>query len=228
MGNTTVLPASAVARVLAVAEELGLALQAAQAETLCHYIELMARWNKTYNLTAIREPEKMLVQHLYDSLSVVAPLQVHADGRPLSILDVGSGGGLPGVVLAIVHPDWNVVCVDAVEKKTAFIRQVAGVLGLPNLSSRHARIESIPALECDVVVSRAFASLVDFTAWSGFHVRDGGVMLAMKGKLPSDEIDALHAQGDWQVGRIESLAVPELEGQRCLLWIARSAKEVIE
>lgn len=213
------LPAGAAARVLAVGRELNLDLSQDQAQTLCAYIDLMLRWNKTYNLTAIRDPQKMLVQHLYDSLSVAAPLIRHAGASALSIMDVGSGGGLPGVVLAIVRPDWTVQCVDAVEKKTAFIRQVAGTLKLANLSSRHARIESLPAQQCDVVISRAFASLVDFTSWSGHHVRAGGYIVAMKGKVPDDEIAALQAQGDWALEKVEPLVVPELEGERCLLWL---------
>lgn len=220
------LAAGTVARVVSVGRELGLDLSQSQAEMLCRYIELMLRWNKTYNLTAIRDPQKMLVQHLYDSLSVVAPLVRYAGAKPLSIMDVGSGGGLPGVVLAIVRPDWTVLCVDAVEKKTAFIRQVAGTLKLENLSSRHARIESLPAQQCDVVISRAFASLVDFTSWSGHHVREGGYMIAMKGKVPDDEINALDTVGDWKLERIETLRVPELEGERCLLWLHASPGSV--
>lgn len=213
------LSAGTAGQVIAVGRALGLDITGLQAETLCRYIELMARWNKTYNLTAIRDPQKMLVQHLYDSLSVVSPLIRHVGSQSLSIMDVGSGGGLPGVVLAIMRPDWNVVCVDAVEKKTAFIRQVSGTLKLANLSSRHARIESLPAQACDIVISRAFASLVDFTSWSGHHVRDGGYMVAMKGKIPVEEIRALEDKGDWLVKRTEALTVPELEGERCLLWL---------
>lgn len=222
------LPAGAKAQVVDVGAALGLSLDDAIASALCRYIELMARWNRTYNLTAIREPQKMLVQHLFDSLSVVAPLARYAQGQALSIMDVGSGGGLPGVVLAAVHADWRVVCVDAVEKKTAFVRQAAGTLQLSNLSAQHARIEALPSQQCDVVISRAFASLVDFTNWSGHHLREGGRMVAMKGKYPEEEIAALHQQGDWQLERTESLNVPELEGQRCLLWLTRTSKEVVE
>jgi 16S rRNA (guanine527-N7)-methyltransferase len=181
------------------------------------YLDLLARWNRVYNLTALRDPAQMRSHHLDDSLSVVPPLERHAAGRPLRVLDVGSGGGLPGVVLAIAHPDWTVTCVDAVEKKARFVQQVALELGLPNLRAVHARVEQMPPAAADVVVSRAFASLPDFCAWTRRHLAEQGVWLAMKGRHPADEIAALPS--DVQVFHVEPLQVPGLDAERCAIWL---------
>lgn len=184
---------------------------------LAQYLDLLARWNKVYNLTALRDPAQMQSHHLADSESIVAPLERHAAGRPLKILDVGSGGGLPGVVLAIHHPDWQVTCVDTVAKKAGFIRQVALELGLPNLNAEHARVEQLPAACADVVTSRAFASLPDFCAWTRHHLAPGGVWLAMKGRHPADEIAALPP--DVAVFHVEPLRVPGLDAERRAIWM---------
>ena len=222
-GSTKAAKDSASVRVQAAAAAMGLDLSPEQCACLCDFLAQMQRWNKTYNLTALRDPEQMLIQHVFDSLSVVAPLAAAlADRSEPSILDVGSGGGLPGVVLAIVRPDWKVCCVDAVEKKTAFIRQMAAVLRLPNLSARHARIESLEPLECDLVISRAFASLLDFATLSGRHVAVNGQLVGMKGRDPQDEIQALHEAGQWQVKTVQPLQVPDLDAQRCLVWMNRA------
>jgi len=132
---------------------------------------------------------------------------------------VGSGGGLPGVVIAIGCPDIDVTCVDAVGKKAAFVQQVAGALGLSNLHGRHGRVEAI-AGPFDVVTSRAFASLADFTAWSDGALAEGGVWLAMKGRRPDDEIAALPPAVT--VFHVEPLTVPGLEAERCLVWLRRA------
>lgn len=205
-------------------EQLGLPATVAAAAKLLDYLAQMQRWNRTYNLTAIRDPQQMLVQHLFDSLAVVAPFSdaLGAPGTPAKIYDVGSGGGLPGVVLAIMRSEWSVTCIDAVEKKTAFVRQMSGALALPNLQACHARIESLEPADCNIVTSRAFASLEDFTRLAGRHVRNDGTLVAMKGKVPDDEIQALHACGQWQVDRIEPLLVPDLQAERCLIWMRRS------
>jgi len=204
-------------------DSLDLRVDAAQADKLLAYLAQMQRWNRTYNLTAIRDPGQMLVQHLFDSLSVVNPLMraAGADGQA-RLYDIGSGGGLPGVVLAILRPAWQVGCVDAVEKKMAFVRQMSGVLTLPNLRALHARVEDLPPAGCDIVISRAFASLNDFASLAGRHVRNDGTLVAMKGKVPEDEIQALHQQGAWRVEDIQALQVPELDAQRCLIWMRRS------
>jgi 16S rRNA (guanine527-N7)-methyltransferase len=206
-------------------EQLGLLLEAGEAESLLGYVAQLQRWNRTYNLTAVRDPDQMLSHHVIDSLSVLPALK-EALSRPETaqarIYDVGSGAGLPGVVLAIMCPHWQITCIDAVEKKTAFVRQLIGTLKLSNLASLHARIETLPPAECDVVISRAFASLVDFATLGGRHVSEGGSLVAMKGKIPDDEIAALHAQTSWKVTKVETLNVPELDAQRCLIWMRRS------
>lgn len=208
-------------RLSAAAEQLGLTLQDSQVQQLSSYLEQMQRWNRTYNLTAIRDPQQMLVQHLFDSLAVVNPLS-QVLGHQARLYDVGSGAGLPGVVLAIMRPKWQVCCIDAVEKKTAFVRQISGVLQLPNLQAQHTRIEQQEPAQCDAVISRAFASLDDFAMLAGAHVRNGGTLVAMKGKVPDDEIQALHARGLWQLEQIQTLTVPDLDAQRCLIWMRRS------
>lgn len=210
------------ARLQQACDALGLAATAEQQQKLLGYLQLLQRWNRTYNLTAIRDPGQMLVQHIFDSLAVVRPLDsaMPAQGR---LHDIGSGAGLPGAVIAIMRPDWQVTCVDAVEKKTAFIRQASGALALPNLSALHARVEQLPPAGCDVVTSRAFAALDDFARLAGQHVAPGGTLLALKGKVPDDEIARLHTAGAWQVVRIDPLSVPELDAQRCLIWMRRPA-----
>ncbi|MCB1997989.1 MAG: 16S rRNA (guanine(527)-N(7))-methyltransferase RsmG [Burkholderiaceae bacterium] len=185
------------------------------------YLALLSHWNKVYNLTAVRDPAQMRTQHVADSESIVGPLERHAAGRPLKILDVGSGGGLPGVVLAIHRPDWDVTCVDTVAKKAGFIRQVALELGLPNLHAEHARVEQLQSARADVVTSRAFASLVDFCTWTQHHLAPRGVWLAMKGKHPHDEVSALPP--DVTVFHVEQLQVPNLDAERCAIWMKPTA-----
>ena len=180
------------------------------------YLDWIAKWNRVYNLTAVREPAEMLTHHLLDSLAAVGPLVRETDGRRVSLLDVGSGGGLPGVVIAIACPQIDVTCVDTVAKKAAFIQQVAAALRLSNLRGVHARVESL-ADPYDVVSSRAFASLVDFTTWSRQALGQGGVWMALKGKHPVDEITALPA--DTEVFHVEPLQVPGLDAERCIVWM---------
>lgn len=204
------------ARLNAAAQALGVTLSLGQQTQLLRYLDLLARWNQVYNLTAVRDPAEMLTHHLFDSLAVIAPLRHHTGGRPLRVLDVGSGGGLPGVVIAICCPELNVTCVDAVAKKAAFIQQSAGTLILPNLRGVHARVENV-APPYEVITSRAFASLPDFTRWSAGALAEGGAWMAMKGKQPQDEIDALPPE--IEVFHVEQLTVPELGAERCLVWM---------
>ncbi len=212
-------------RIAVAAASLGLSISDIQIQQLNGYQDQLLRWNKVYNLTALRDPDKVLIQHIFDSLSVIAPLNdKFASGRTISVLDVGSGGGLPGAVLAIMRPDWQVCCVDAVEKKTAFIRQAAGVLKLPNLVSEHIRIERKPPAQADLVISRAFASLVDFSDWSGMHVGSDGHLVAMKGRLASEEVSQLEEKGAWSVAQVQKLNVPELDAERCLVWLQQVGK----
>ncbi len=197
------------------ARELGLDLTDTQLDHLLAYLALLQKWNKVYNLTAVRDPAQMLGHHLVDSLSVVAPLQRH--GAPARLMDVGAGGGLPGVVIAICCPGTDVSCVDAVAKKATFIQQVAAELKLPNLHGVHSRVEALATEPFGVITSRAFASLVDFTSLTRQHLAEGAVWMAMKGQHPADEIAALPADVD--VFHVEQLAVPGLDAQRCIIWM---------
>ena len=197
---------------------LGLVPAPGQVESLAQFLVLLQRWNATYNLTAVRDPAQMLIQHLADCLAVVGPLRRHlgarAEGR---LLDVGSGGGLPGAVLAIMLPTLDVSCVDTVGKKAAFVQQTAAELGLHHLHAEHCRVERLAAPEFDVVVSRAFASLADFARLSRRHVSARGVWVAMKGKRPQHEIAELPPR--IEVFHVEPLTVPGLDADRCLVWM---------
>jgi 16S rRNA (guanine527-N7)-methyltransferase len=199
------------------ASAMGLALPEPVFDQLARYLMLLRKWNVAYNLTAVRDAARMRLHHIADCLAVVEPLRRHAGGRPLRILDVGSGGGLPGVVLAVVEPRWDVSCVDSVGKKAAFIRQVAGELSLPNLHALHARVEGLPGPSFDLITSRAFASLPDFVRLTRPLLAPGGAWMAMKGHHPADEITALPA--DIDVFHVEPLAVPGLAAKRCLIWM---------
>lgn len=200
---------------------LGLDLAESQQAKLLAYLDLIAKWNKVYNLTAVR-PDEMLVQHLFDSLTVIGPLRRHTSGRPIHLLDVGSGAGLPGVVIAICCPEIRVECVDTVGKKAAFIQQAAAQLELANLRGIHDRVENLSA-PYDVVTSRAFSSLPDFVRWSADALAEEGAWMALKGKRPDDELAALPNQAE--VFHVEPLSVPELDAERCLVWMRKRPRE---
>ena len=202
---------------------LNLALTDRQVQQLLDYQALIGKWTQVYNLTAVRDPGEMVTHHLLDSLAAVQPLQRyleqagHAHSR---LLDVGSGAGLPGVVIAICCPTIAVTCVDTVNKKATFIKQAALSLKLPNLTGLHARVESLNPRTIqpfDVVCSRAFASLVDFTQWSANALTAQGVWMAMKGKQPGDELALLPPTVE--MFHVEQLRVPGLDAERCLLWL---------
>ena len=202
---------------------LGLAVPAERQVQLLAYMDLIAKWTKVYNLTAVRDANEMLTHHLLDSLAVVAPLRremvklVLPEGQTrLSLLDVGAGAGLPGIVIAITCPEIAVTCVDTVAKKAAFIQQVAATLKLPNLKGLHARVESL-AQPYDVICSRAFASLLDFTTWSQAALASHGVWMAMKGKHPDQELAVLPESV--KVFHVEQLQVPGLDAERCIVWM---------
>jgi len=199
---------------------LDLILSDAQVDSLLAYQALIEKWNKVYNLTAVRDPGEMLTHHLLDSLTVIIPLRrqlaVSSGNEVVRLLDVGSGAGLPGVVIAICCPDIRVDCVDTVGKKAAFVQQAAVTLKLPNLRGVHARVENLTD-RYQVISSRAFASLVDFTNWSAHALVPQGVWIAMKGKHPADELAALSP--DIQVFHVEHLTVPGLAAERCLIWM---------
>ena len=205
---------------------LGLNLDDEKQAQLLRYSSLIQKWNKVYNLTALRSPEEILTHHLLDSLSAVAPLsreleriQIGVLDEP-SLLDVGSGGGLPGVVIAICCPHVKVTCVDAVSKKSAFVQQVAASLKLPNLKGVHSRVENLTG-PFDVVCSRAFAALPDFVSWSVNALSDAGVWMAMKGKRPTEELAALPPFAS--VFHVEPLQVPGLDAERCIVWMKKSS-----
>jgi 16S rRNA (guanine527-N7)-methyltransferase len=222
-------------------DALALDLNDSQISHLLDYLDLIQKWTKVYNLTSVRDPAEMLTHHLLDSLAVIKPLRRQLDaaragspephpgeagqgmapvparsGRPIRLLDVGSGAGLPGIVIAICCPEVLVDCVDTVAKKAAFIRQVAATLRLPNLRGLHARVESLSE-KYEMISSRAFASLLDFTTWSAAALAGQGVWLAMKGKHPAEEIAALPATVE--VFHVEQLTVPGLDAERCILWL---------
>jgi len=204
--------------------ELQLDLSPAQQQSLLDYADSLLKWNRVYNLTALRQPQQVLTHHLLDSLAVCAPVQRQLAALGLAheprLLDVGSGGGLPGAVLAIADPALQVRCVDAVAKKALFISQVAAALRLPNLQGLHARVEQLQQPH-DLVLSRAFASLADFTLWSRAALAPQGLWLALKGKWPHEEIAALPPEVE--VFHVEPITVPGLDAERCLVWMRRRA-----
>lgn len=196
---------------------LGLALPAGAADKLAAYLALLTKWNKVYNLTAIRDPGEMVTQHLLDSLAVLPVLSKSVPGgRQFSLADIGSGAGLPGLVLAIARPDWAITSVETVEKKAVFQRQAAIELGLSNVSIHCGRVEEFKG-NFEAVIARAFASLADFVRLAG-HLADR--LWAMKGAYPADEITVL-PEG-WRVVAHHPLQVPGLSAERCLLQLEKS------
>jgi len=198
-------------------EALELPLSLYQQKQLLNYLDLLMKWNKVYNLTSIRQPEQMLTHHVMDCLAAVAEV-IKLAPQDCRLLDVGSGGGLPSVVFAILCPQWQVTAVDAVAKKAAFIETAAYTLNLTNLKSRHARVESLEDA-FDLVVARAFASLKDFSAWTDKALRPGGTWVAMKGKYPEEEIAALPSERE--LVQTQKIRVPGLDAERCLIWLKR-------
>ena len=207
---------------------LQLELDDRQIAQLLTYVAMIGKWTKVYNLTAVRDPAEMMTHHLLDSLAAVPPLmrqlkQMGLESRA-RLLDVGSGAGLPGVVIAICCPTVAVTCVDTVAKKAAFIKQAALELKLGNLAGLHQRVEQVTE-PFDVVCSRAFASLGDFTNWSFSALAPGGVWMAMKGKHPATEIDALDK--GINMFHVEQLTVPGLNAERCIVWMKLIARPII-
>ena len=186
---------------------------------LVTYLDLLQRWNATYNLTSIRDRANMLTQHLADCLTVIPSLKQQLTKG--TVLDVGSGGGLPGVVVAAAVPELDVTCVDAVGKKAAFVRQVSGTLALHNLHAVHSRIESLRVPPVNLITARAFSTLAKFVSLTEQHLAQDGVWMAMKGIMPAEEIHLLPLR--IEVFHVEHLNVPGLEAQRCLVWMRRSA-----
>jgi 16S rRNA (guanine527-N7)-methyltransferase len=258
---------------------LGLDLSEAQINALLAYLDLISKWTRVYNLTAVRDPAEMVTHHLLDCLAAMRPLASYLKqardaetasaavqvlmpetppdpqkdampgarsgpgvskrsgtdsgkwsevGKGARLLDVGSGAGLPGVVIAICFPSLHVTCVDTVAKKAAFIKQVALTLKLPNLTGVHARVEALTApaySPFDVICARAFASLADFTQWSAGALAPFGVWMAMKGKHPQDELAALPR--DIDVFHVEQLKVPSLDAERCIVWMRKCTAQAM-
>jgi len=197
-------------------QELGLAMNEAQIDKMIAYLLLLSKWNSVYNLTAIRDPREMVKQHLLDSLSA-APAFVQAK----NVLDVGAGGGLPGMMLAIAFPDTRISMIDTVSKKTAFLTQAKTELGLGNVTVYTGRVEELQVKEkFYVITSRAFSELCNFINWSGHLLADGGQFIAMKGVAPAQEIERLPA--GWKVTGMQPLSVPGLDAERHLVFVQRT------
>jgi 16S rRNA (guanine527-N7)-methyltransferase len=200
-------------------QELGLDLSQAQIEQLLDYLALLAKWNAVYNLTSVRDPVQMVTLHLLDSLAAV-PAFVGAQ----RVLDVGAGGGLPGIVLAIALPMTKVALIDTVHKKTAFLTQVKAELALANVTVHTARVEQLQVPhKFDVITSRAFADLSDFVNWSGHLLAEGGQFIALKGVAPQDEQQRLPAQ--WRVRELRDLKVPGMDAERHLVFIEKNENQ---
>lgn len=215
-GTDKALTGDLAARLTAAANALDLPLDDSTRSRLLRYLGLLQRWNAHYNLTAVRDPQAMLTQHVVDCLAVVPVLRAELPAGPLRVLDVGSGGGLPGVVLALLQPQWHVDCVDTVGKKAAFIRQVAADLELPNLGGLHARVETLDR-QYDLVTCRAFAALPLFVSLTRQLLAAAGRWVAMKGRVPEDELKALPP--DVAVFHVKHIDVPGLDAERCLIWM---------
>jgi 16S rRNA (guanine527-N7)-methyltransferase len=195
---------------------LQLDLHAQQVEQLLDYLALLNKWNSVYNLTSVRDPMQMVTLHLLDSLAAVPAF---AGAR--NVLDVGAGGGLPGLVLAIARPDLKVSLIDTVHKKTAFLNQVKAELGLANVSVYTMRVEQLQVKQkFDVITSRAFADLSDFVNWSGHLLEQGGQFIALKGVAPAEERERLPEP--WKVSKLQPLEVPGLGAERHLVFIAKT------
>lgn len=195
------------------AQALQLSLNGAQQTQLLDYLTLLSKWNAVYNLTAVRDPVQMVTQHLLDSLAAVPSFS-----GAQHVLDVGAGGGLPGMVLAVARPDMKVSLIDTVHKKTAFLTQAKAELGLHNVTVHTARVEQLQVpYKFDVITSRAFAELADFVTWSAHLLQQGGHFIAMKGVLPEEEI--MHLPSGWKVTKVQPLSVPGLNAERHLIFI---------
>jgi 16S rRNA (guanine527-N7)-methyltransferase len=193
--------------------EMGLDVSAEVQQKLLAYLALLQKWNKVYNLTAVRDPNEMVTLHLLDSLSVLPYVKAK------NLLDVGSGGGLPGVVLAMCLPSLQVTTIDTVQKKAIFMRQVKGELGLDNLQVVHARVESFkPAEKFELIISRAFSELALFVKLTNNLLAQNGQWLAMKGQVPHDELDTLALESlNIKVQKIIPLTVAGLDAERHLV-----------
>lgn len=202
------------------AAKLSISLSARQIEKLLDYLALLLKWNSVYNLTSVREPQQMVIQHLLDAMSALFAFK-----GAKKILDVGTGGGLPGIVIAIwameAEPDMQVHLIDTVKKKTAFLTQVKAELSLEKVTLHSGHVEKLASENTfDVITSRAFAELIDFVKLSGHLLEQEGSMIALKGKMPEEEIQRLPLA--WRVEKVESISVPGMQADRHLVWIKKN------
>ena len=198
-------------------QEMHLDVSQAQQDKLLDYLALMNKWNSVYNLTSLRDPMQMVTHHLLDSLAAVP-----AFAGTRNVLDVGAGGGLPGVVLAICRPDMKLSMIDTVHKKTAFLKQVKAELDLANVTVHTMKVQELEVSDkFDVITSRAFADLSDFLEWSGHLLAEGGKFIALKGTAPAQEQERIPAQ--WKISGLQPLQVPRLGAERHLIFVERSA-----
>jgi 16S rRNA (guanine527-N7)-methyltransferase len=196
--------------------DLSLDLEQKQHEQLLDYLALLFKWNSVYNLTSVRDPMQMVTHHLLDSLAAVPSF-----AGAQNVLDVGAGGGLPGIVLAIARPQMKVSLIDTVHKKTAFLKQVKAELELVNVTVYTAKVQELAVEQkFDVITSRAFADLSDFVNWSGQLLAAGGKFIALKGTAPPEEQERLPA--NWKVSELRPLQVPGLQAERHLVFIEKS------
>lgn len=196
--------------------ELKLDLDDKQQGQLLDYLALLFKWNSVYNLTSVRDPMQMMTHHVLDSLAAVS-----AFASATNVLDVGAGGGLPGMVLAISRPSMKVSMIDTVHKKTAFLTQVKAELGLANVTVYTMKVQDLqPPQQFDVITSRAFADLSDFVNWSGHVLAEGGQFIALKGTAPPEEQERLPAE--WKVTQLQPITVPGLQAERHLVFIQKS------
>ncbi len=201
------------------AAKLTISLSARQIDKLLDYLALLVKWNSVYNLTSVRDPQQMVIQHLLDAMSALFAFK-----GAKRVLDVGTGGGLPGIVIAIwameAEPEMQVHLIDTVKKKTAFLTQVKAELGLEQVTVHSGHVEKLVSENTfDVITSRAFAELIDFVNLSGHLLEQDGSMIALKGKMPEEEIQRLPLA--WRVEKVESLSVPGMQADRHLVWIKK-------
>ena len=200
------------------AARFGLSISNEQADRLTRYCDLLQRWNAVYNLTSLKDVDQIFTRHLLDCLAVVMPLRRKLEqADTVRMLDAGSGAGLPGLVIAIMEPEIDVVCVDTVGKKVAFLQQAVVELALQNVSPQHARVERFDQRDFDVVTSRAFASLPDFVRLTRSALAPSGIWMAMKAKTPVDEISAVSEIAS--VFHVEQIRNPEFPAERCIVWM---------